>query len=91
MANRFFCPCCDYQTLDQKPPGSFAVCPVCAWIDDSLQFTASDSTEGANPYSLNQSRDHFAQFGASTRDALGKVRPPRPDEPHKPPRKGGRR
>ncbi|WP_197035564.1 CPCC family cysteine-rich protein [Paenibacillus sp. UNC451MF] len=25
---KYTCPCCDYKTLDLKPPGTFYICPV---------------------------------------------------------------
>ncbi len=35
---RYACPCCGYLTLTEKPPGTFAICPVCFWEDDEVQF-----------------------------------------------------
>ena len=29
----YFCLCCGYQTLDDKPPGTYLVCPICFWTD----------------------------------------------------------
>lgn len=83
-AQRFFCPCCQHQTLPEKPPGSFEVCPVCAWEDDSLQFASPDSSDGANAVSLNDARKNFRAFGASDRALVDKVRPALPEEPLKP-------
>ena len=35
---RYACPCCGFLTLDEAPPGTFAICPVCFWEDDDVQF-----------------------------------------------------
>lgn len=35
---RYACPCCDFLTLEEPPVGTFAICPVCWWEDDNIQF-----------------------------------------------------
>ena len=76
MPQRYACPCCAHLTLYDKPPGTFAVCPVCAWVDDSVQFAAPDVADGAN----------FRAFKASSRAARASVRAPRPEEAPREPR-----
>lgn len=34
----YTCPCCGYKTLEECPPGTFEICPICHWEDDNVQF-----------------------------------------------------
>jgi hypothetical protein len=80
LGNKYPCPCCGYLTLAQEPPGTFLLCPVCFWEDDSVQFKDPNYTGGANHPSLNQARKNFRTFGASEEMFIDKVRPPLPSE-----------
>lgn len=46
--NKYKCKCCGYYTLSEKPldhngyPGTFEICPVCFWEDDSIQYKNPD-------------------------------------------------
>lgn len=73
---KYECPCCRYLTLDEEPPGTYLVCPVCFWEDDPLQFDNPDYERGANPVSLNQARANFLEFGASAKEHIQNVRRP---------------
>ena len=77
---RFRCRCCGYRTLDEKPPGTFDICPVCFWEDDNVQTNDPDSAGGANRLSLNQSRANFLANGAKEARIENYVRPPWPWE-----------
>ena len=79
---RFACPCCGYLTLDEEPPGTYDICPVCWWEDDNLQFDDPTLRGGANELSLNEARANFARMGAAEPSAVERrlVRRPRPDE-----------
>ncbi|NIP43329.1 MAG: hypothetical protein GWN61_14025, partial [candidate division Zixibacteria bacterium] len=33
----YTCPCCGYRTLDD-PPGSYDICGICFWEDDTVQL-----------------------------------------------------
>lgn len=77
---RFPCPCCGFHTLDTEPPGSYALCAVCFWEDDGVQFDDPDYAGGANHVSLNEARAHFRRFGTCDPRFAPHVRPPRPDE-----------
>ncbi|NVJ61063.1 MAG: hypothetical protein HWE27_11780 [Gammaproteobacteria bacterium] len=57
---KFTCPCCGYKTLDLEPPGTFVICELCDWEDDSVQFSDPDYEGGANGYSLRQSQHRYA-------------------------------
>lgn len=80
MKQKYACPCCGFRTLDEEPPGTFAICPVCYWEDDDAQFRDPDFAGGANEVSLSQARANFREFGASSRDHQAAVRPPLPAE-----------
>jgi hypothetical protein len=74
------CPCCGFLTLADRPPGTYAICPVCWWEDDDVQARDPDHTGGANRLSLRQAQESFGRCGASDPEALSKVRPPTADE-----------
>jgi len=76
----FACPCCGLLTLPRQPGGTFDLCPVCFWEDDPVQFEDHDYAGGANRVSLNEAQRNFREFGASERQFIEKVRPPRPGE-----------
>ena len=77
---RFPCPCCGFLTLDESPPGTFEICPVCYWEDDNLQFDDPTLRGGANRVSLAEAQENFRHFGASDEPSRTRVRPPRPEE-----------
>lgn len=83
---KYRCKCCGNYTIKDEPldpniyPGTFEICPVCFWEDDSLQFLKSNMEGGANRVSLNQAQKNYLEFGASERRFLSFVRPPRKDE-----------
>jgi hypothetical protein len=77
---RYACPCCDFLTLTEPPSGTYAICPVCGWEDDSVQFRDLDRTGGANHPSLREARETFRRIGASEPRALEYARPPLPEE-----------
>ena len=35
---RYACPCCSYYTFEEKPSGTYYICPVCYWEDDIVQL-----------------------------------------------------
>lgn len=71
------CPCCGYRTLDQEPPGTYLICPICFWEDDR---GANDAYEriwsGSNQVSLRQAQRNFIAFGACEQHWLNDVRSP---------------
>ena len=74
------CPCCGYLTIGEEPPGTFEICPVCFWEDDNVQFEDPIYAGGANSVSLNQARENFRLFGAVSKEFVGQVRKPLPEE-----------
>ncbi len=36
--NQYTCPCCGYKTLYEEPPGTYEICRMCGWEDDTVQF-----------------------------------------------------
>ncbi len=81
---RYPCPCCGYYTLDQEPPGTFELCPICFWEDDGVQFRDPDYEGGANRESLRQAQRNFQEFGAMSKHAISAVRKPTPADKRKP-------
>lgn len=71
---KFTCPCCGYKTLDEEPPGTYDICPVCFWEDDNLQFADPDYRGGANGLSLREAQKNFSEFGACDRRSIKLVR-----------------
>jgi len=80
MGIRYPCPCCDCLTLTEGPTGTFAICEVCGWEDDNVQFQDPDYAGGANRVSLREARDTYRRHGASELRRLERVRSPLPDE-----------
>jgi hypothetical protein len=66
------CPCCGYRTLGE-PPGSFEICAVCEWEDDSVQLRYPKLAGGANRESLIDAQiafhSHRASAGRSVRSS----------------------
>lgn len=66
----FPCPCCGFFTLDEKPPGTYDICPLCGWEDDPVQHDDPTYRGGANHESLIECRLNF--FTSSQAMALVK-------------------
>jgi rubredoxin len=79
VTKRYACPCCGFLTLEEEPPGTFDICPVCNWEDDNVQFRYP-TAGGANRVSLVEAKRNFVEFGASHRDCLARCRPPLREE-----------
>jgi len=78
---RWACACCGYLTLSEDPAvGTYEICPVCFWEQDSVQEADPDYRGGANAPSLNDARANYARIGASQSRLLPHVRAPLPDE-----------
>jgi Cysteine-rich CPCC len=73
------CPCCGFLTM-REPPGSYVICPICAWEDDGVQYADPSYEGGANGISLTQARENYRSIGAISKSRLSMVRPPLPDE-----------
>lgn len=54
----YYCLCCGYKTLYQKPSGTFEICHVCGWEDDFADG-------GANHVTLKQAKENFKKYGLS--------------------------
>ena len=76
MKKKYKCPCCEYFTLDENPPGTYDICPVCFWEDDPVQFRDHDYLGGANMISLNQAKANFKQISAIDKEFLNCTRKP---------------
>jgi len=81
---KYFCPCCGYNTLTQKPPLSYEICPICYWEIDPVQVRFPDNEQGANRVSLIQARKNFEEIGAYFEDYIEVVRKPNSNDQRKP-------
>ena len=62
------------------PSGTYEICEVCFWEDDSVQFRNPEYEGGANKVSLKDARQNFLDYGVSELCFKSDVRPPRPEE-----------
>ena len=67
---KFPCVCCGELTMDEQPPGTYQVCPVCGWEDDKTQYKNPDLEGGANALSLNQAREWYLQGLQDEKDTI---------------------
>jgi nitrogen fixation-related uncharacterized protein len=67
-------------TLTEAPAGTFAICPVCWWEDDSTQFDDPDYRGGADGPSLRQARETYRHIGVVKKRLLEHARAPLPEE-----------
>lgn len=65
--------------MSEAESGTFEICPVCFWEDDSVQFNDIDFAGGANKESLREARENFKKFGVSSLKFSKYVRAPKPD------------
>lgn len=64
----YFCLCCGYQTLYEKPPGTYFVCPICFWTDVEQDSWAI--------FELRKAQLNYVHQGASDKKWLAQVRSP---------------
>lgn len=76
VTSKHYCPCCGYDTLNEKPPGSYDICSICYWEDDPIQFDDPSYEGGANRVSLVQGQMNFEMFGACEKDMVKNVTRP---------------
>ncbi len=73
------CPCCGYLTLNQKPPGTYLICPICFW-EDSTTDEYDPLSWNSNKVSLPQAQRNFIAFGACESEWVHDVRKPNPND-----------
>ena len=64
---KYFCLCCGYKTLEEEPPGTYYICEICDWEDDTCDG-------GANQVSLKQAKRNFEKYGVSDLKHIKHVR-----------------
>ncbi|NQY30780.1 MAG: hypothetical protein HRT69_15080 [Flavobacteriaceae bacterium] len=70
---KFYCDCCGYNTLGERPTGNYEICNICFWEDDPIQSSEPDYEGGANRVSLNQAKRNFDEFGACEKTMVTNV------------------
>lgn len=78
IMEKYKCPCCGYFTLEEE--GSYDVCPVCFWEDDTSQTRDPDMAGGANKVSLSDARENYLKYGACMEEFTPFVREPFAEE-----------
>ena len=73
---KYFCRCCGFNTLSEFPNGTYEICEICFWEDDTYQTENPNEEGGPNRVSLTQGRINFEKFGACELDMKKNVRKP---------------
>ena len=75
MSGPYPCPCCGHLVFEGAP-GSYDICPICYWEDDTVQLRWPDWAGCANRPSLIESQTNYAKSGGMEARFTGHVRPP---------------
>jgi len=67
-----------------EPPGSYEICLVCFWEDDSSQLRWPTLANGANRVPLVEAQRNYQAYGACDEQGRQFVREPHRDEPIQP-------
>lgn len=76
IQDKYFCRCCNYNTLSQFPNGTYEICEICYWEDDQYQTENPNEEVSPNRVSLNQAKQNFETFGACELEMKINVRKP---------------
>ena len=63
---KYSCPCCGFLTLDAQASGTFQICELCCWEDDSVQNEDPDYEGGANGICLREAQHLFIKEAVNT-------------------------
>jgi len=78
-----YCPCCGYNTFVKSERLHIAICSICFWVDDPVEFEDPNHEGGANEVSLIQARKNFGLFGSCQRGMLRNCRKPEKSDKRK--------
>lgn len=56
---KYTCPCCGFKSLDEPGNGTFEICCLCGWENDSVQSCDPDYEGGPNGISLREAQHEF--------------------------------
>lgn len=73
---KYFCRCCNYNSLNEFPNGTYEICEICFWEDDTYQTENPNDEGGPNRVSLIQARKNYEEFGACEFDMKKNVQKP---------------
>ena len=79
-SKKYKCICCGYYTLEEEPPNSYEICPVCFWEQDNVQNSDPTFEGGANDMCLLDAREMYKKIGAIDSEYLKYVRGPLEEE-----------
>jgi hypothetical protein len=68
------CPCCGYKTLEER--NNWETCPVCRWMDDSVQSFRPHLGGDANKESLVEAQRNFREIGRASKNLFKSHRAP---------------
>ena len=81
---KYFCRCCGFNSLHEKPKGEYSICTICNWEDDPIQFSEPTYEGGANRVSLIQAQTNFEEFGACEKEMIKNCSKPHKSMKRKP-------
>ena len=68
------CPCCNEQTFEFKPGGTFYICPNCYYEDDDWSYFHPSKASKYNDVSLNKARINYKKYGACEKKYIDFIR-----------------
>ena len=68
------CPCCNEQTFEFKPGGTFYICPNCFFEDDDWSYFHPSKASKYNDVSLNKARINYKKYGACEKKYIDFIR-----------------
>lgn len=78
---KYKCSCCGYYTYNAPADEDCCyICPVCFWENDAFLSSDNEPSDQNHGMTLKEAKDNYLQFGASSKDMLCYVRPPKDDE-----------
>ena len=73
-AKIYNCPCCNKQTFEFNPGGTFYICPNCYYEDDDWAYFHPSKASKYNDVSLNQARINYKKYGVCEKKYIDFIR-----------------
>ena len=68
--------CCEYNTLNEYPNGTYEICKICFWEHDEYQTKNPEEICDPNNIFSIKARKNFEEFGACEKSMIKNVRKP---------------